>query len=67
MLVPEPLEEDPFGRVPPFARRRTIFLKNAVDDAREGIQLGTTNRLAAPIARGTENRSILETVSRCSS
>ena len=50
MLVPEPLE-DPFGRVPLFARRRTILLKNAVDDAGEGIELGAPDRVATPIAR----------------
>ncbi len=56
MLVAEPLE-DPFGRVPLFARRRTVdppcgsTLKNAIDDAGEGIQLGAADRLAAPIAR----------------
>ena len=56
MLVPEPFE-DPFGRVPLFARRRTVdplcgsTLKNAIDHAGEGIQLGASNRAAAPIAR----------------
>ncbi len=50
MLVAEPLE-GPFGRVPLFARRRTVLLQDAIDDAGEGIQLGTTNRVAAPIAR----------------
>ncbi len=50
MLVPEPLE-DSFGRVPLFARRRAVLLKNAIDDAGEGIELGASNRAAAPIAR----------------
>ncbi len=50
MLVPEPLE-DPSGRVPLFARRRAVLLKNAINYAGEGIEFGTTNRVAAPIAR----------------
>ncbi len=50
MLVAEPFE-DPFGRVPLLARRRAVLLKNAIDDAGEGIELGTPYRLAAPIAR----------------
>ncbi len=56
MLVPEPLE-DPFGRVPLFAWRRAVdplcgsTLKNAIDDAGEGIELGASDRAAAPIAR----------------
>ena len=50
MLVPEPFE-DPFGRVPLFARRRTVLLKNAIDHAGEGTQLGPSDRLVAPIAR----------------
>ncbi len=50
MLVPEPLK-DPFARVPLFARRRTILLKNAIDDAGEGAQLGASDRAAAPITR----------------
>ena len=50
MLVPEPLE-DPFGRVPLFAWRRTILRQDAIDDAGEGIQLGTANRLSASVAR----------------
>ena len=56
VLVPEPLE-DPFGRVPLFARRRAVdplcgsTLKNAIDDAGEGIELGASDRAAAPIAR----------------
>ncbi len=50
MLVAKPLE-DPFDRVPLLARRRAVLRQNAIDDTREGIQLGTTNRLAAPIAR----------------
>ncbi len=50
MLLAKPLE-NPFGRVTLFARRRSIPLKNAIDNTREGIQLETTDRLAAAIAR----------------
>ena len=50
MLVAQPLE-DPFGRVPLFAWRHTVLVENAINHTREGIQLGTANRLAAPIAR----------------
>ena len=50
MLVPEPLE-DPFGRVPLFARRRAVLLENAIYHAGEGIELGASDRAAAPIAR----------------
>jgi hypothetical protein len=39
------------GTMPLLARRRTIVLKNAIDDASEGIELGAPNRATAPIAR----------------
>ncbi len=50
MLVAQPLE-DPFGRVPLLARRRAVLLKNAIDDAGEGIELGAMRWMMPPITR----------------
>ncbi len=63
VFVPEPLE-DPFARMPQLARRRTILLKNVIDDAGEGIELGASVRAAAPIARRRRKPRILDTISR---
>ncbi len=50
VLVAQPLE-DPFGRMPLFAWCRPVLIENTINHTREGIKLGTANRLAPPIAR----------------
>ena len=50
MLVPEPLE-DPLGGVALLPGTPEVVCQDLVDDAGEGLQLGTPGRGLSPVAR----------------
>ena len=56
MLIAKTLE-DPFRRVTLLAMDRPVLHQNTIDDIREGVQLRTLRRLAAPNAAASSSPS----------